>query len=146
MQNLLPRNSLALGLLFGLTFLPIRVAAQPHGVVDYTLQWGTSRQRVIYVFTGTVTCDGLPCPAEVTVNLVLGSDAGIVQEAKADADGKYRMELASDATPEDSAEWKIVARPPLDHDSQTVELAGRVIFLEDQDTVVVQRPIELVHG
>jgi hypothetical protein len=145
-KNLLLHTWLIVTLAFNPVLVPIAVLAQPRGVVDYSIEWGTTSHPFVYIFTGKVTCGGRPCPARVQLNLLLGDGDDITDGTNATADGSYHFEEAARGIPDEAAQWVLTARPTLGSAEQEVALEGRMILMEGQDTLVIERPIQLAQS
>jgi hypothetical protein len=132
---------------FGQVLVPIPVLAQPKGVVDYTLEWHSGHHVYTYVFAGVVSSQGRPCPnAKVQLQLSTPDQPDLVQETVASAEGAYELKVSFICDPQQPADWKLVAQAPTASVLEATEIEGRAILTEDENTVEVQRPIQLVQG
>jgi hypothetical protein len=130
-----------------LVLVPLHISAAPKGTVDCTLEWHTTRQTYTYVFTGVVSKQGRPC-ANARIQLLLSTNRqpDQIQETTAAADGSYELKIALPGNPEDSADWKLVAQAPDTSTLEATEVAGRMILTDGENTVMVERPIQLING
>lgn len=135
------KTSLVFLSLLSQILLPNAAMAQTRGIVDYSLQWVSAPQTYTYVFSGIVTCSGKPC-ADAQVEVDLDSPAqGILHESSlAGADGRYLMQIQVVGVPEQAATWKLTTSG-LSRANDPVEVEGRVILMQDQTTVIVERPL-----
>src|SRR4051812_29573191 len=128
------KNPLSTSILFlytlALVLVPASVFAQPKGVVAVTLEWHSNQQVYTYVFVGVVSRAGKPCPnAKIQLQFSAPGQSDMVQETVAAADGTYEIKIALNGTPQDSADWKLVAQGP-DLGTQSSEVEGRTILME----------------
>jgi len=125
--------------------VPITALAQPKGVVDCALEWHSDNKTYTYVFSGVVSSEGRPCPnAKIHLQLSFSRQPDLVQETIALADGTYELKVSVTGKPEDSTDWKLIAQAP-ETSTQSAEIEGRTI-LTDENSVAVERPIQLVQG
>ena len=125
--------------------LPAAVFAKSKGVVDVTLEWHTGRQTYVYVFSGVVSRQGRPSPS-AKVRLVLNAPGQeLVEETVASEDGTYELKVTVAGVPEETADWKLIARGT-GVDAEAAEVEGRTILTVSDEAVMVQRPIQLVQG
>ncbi len=131
---------------FTLALVPATGLAQSKGTVDCMLEWHTSRRVYTYVFSGVVSSQGKPCPnAKIQIRMSPPNQDDVIQDTVASADGTYELKVTVAGSPEDSAEWKLVAQgSEIGLESAAIE--GRAILMEDENTVMVERPIQLVQG
>jgi hypothetical protein len=116
-----------------LIILPIENAlCAPQAFVHVALEWGSPNKTVYtYVFSGLITCQNKPCAnARVAVDLVTPTE-GVISLA---------------GSPEDSSSWKIAAHTASVSDQASAEAEGRIILMEDQKTVVVDRSLLLIQA
>jgi hypothetical protein len=139
---------IALLLIYAINILlvPAAVWALPKGTVDCVLEWHTSRQTYTYVFSGVVSHLGRPCPnAKIQVQLSVASQPDKVQETLASADGTYQLKLSISGNPEEATDWKLIAQMP-ETGLLSPEIAGRAILMDSEETVKVNRSIQMVQG
>jgi len=137
----LPVLSLTFLYSFASVLVPSSASAQTHGSVGYALQW-QGPQTYTYVFSGVVSLQGKPS-SNVKVQLHFNGPhhEDLVQETIASADGSYELKVALEGVPADSAEWKLVAQATESQDS--AEVGGRMVFTEGENTVTVEKPLQL---
>jgi FlaG/FlaF family flagellin (archaellin) len=128
--------------------LPIQNAVSaPQGVVNVALEWGSSAQTFTYVFAGHVTCQNHPCSnARVDLNLDSASQGVITQITRAGEDGRYQFEVTLQGSPDGSSTWKLEAHSSSALNQESAEAEGRVILIEGQTTVVVDRSLLLIQA
>jgi len=132
---------------FGQVLVPVPVLAHAKGTVNCSVEWGSSNQTFSYVFSGVVSCQGRPCPnAKVQLQLSTASQPDVVQDTVAAADGSYELKIAVAGTAQDSAQWKLIAQAPESISQEAVEVEGSSILTDDENTIVVQRPLQIVQG
>ena len=139
-------GSLLLLYSIGPIFVPVPTFAQRQGRVDCILEWHSGRQTYTYVFSGVVSSQGRPCPnAKIQLQFSTPSQPDLIQETVASANGTYELKVSVAGNPQDSADWKLVAQAPETSAALagTTEIDGRAILTEDENTVVVERPIQL---
>jgi hypothetical protein len=120
----------------------------PEGAVNVALEWGSSaRTSYTYVFSGLVTCQNHPCSnAHVDLDMDTANQGVISQSAQAGEDGRYQLEITIPGSPEDSASWKIQARAASVSDQESGEAEGRIILMEGQTKVNVDRSLLLIQA
>jgi hypothetical protein len=129
---------------FGPALVPVPVLGTPKGTVDCTLEWHTAGQTYTYVFTGVVRNQGRPCPnARIQLQLSTGSKTDMIQDTVAGEDGRYELTVAVSGNPKSAADWKLVAQAPNTSTLDSTEVTGRMILTQNEDTVMVQRTIQL---
>ena len=125
---------------------PIPVFANK-GVVNCTIEWGSSHQTYTYVFSGVVSSQGRPCPnAKVQLQLSAANQPDQTQETVAGADGSYELKITIPGAADESTQWKLVAQAPDASSLEATEIEGSAILSDSDNTVVVERPIQLVQG
>jgi hypothetical protein len=132
-----------------IVLLPIQSAiCAPQGIITATIEWGTSTAATYtYVFSGVITCQNKPCSnARVDIDLVTTSHGVISRSIRAGDDGHYQLALMAQGEPEDSSTWKLAAHSDCVTDQESAEAEGRVILMEDQKTVVVDRSLLLIQA
>jgi hypothetical protein len=132
-----------------ITILPIENAlCAPQAFVHVALEWGSPTKTVYtYVFSGVITCQHKPCSnARVDVDLVTATEGVVTQSTQAGEDGRYQLEVSVPGSPEDSSSWKIAAHTASISDQESAEAEGRIILMEDQKTVVVDRSLLLIQA
>src|SRR5579871_3960495 len=146
--RILPKIRWFLSLAFFLNLTVQNAISAPEGVVNVALEWGSSsRTTYTYVFSGLVTCQNRPCSnARVDLNLESTSDGAITQSTRAGDDGRYQMEVTVQGTPEASSAWKLEAHSSSVQNQESAEAEGRVILMEGQTTVVVDRSLLLIQA
>ena len=130
-------------------FLPAKNAiSAPQGVVNFALEWGPSaKTSYTYVFSGLVTCQNHPCPnAHVDLDIDTSSQGVISQSAQAGEDGHYQLEVTVPGSPEESASWKIQAHTVSITSQESGEAEGRIILIDGQTKVVVDRSLLLIQA
>jgi hypothetical protein len=129
--------------------LPIQNAVcASEGIVNVALEWGSSaRTTYTYVFSGLITCQNKPCSnVRVNVDLDTATQGVITQSTQSGDDGRYQLAVTVPGAPEDSSGWKIEAHSAGISDQESAEAEGRVILMEDQKTVVVDRSLLLIQA
>jgi hypothetical protein len=131
-----------------LVILPIQSAVcAPHGVVTATYVLGSSVASYTYVFSGVITCQNKPCSnARVDIDVVTATQGVVTQSTRAGDDGRYQMAVTVPGAPEDSSAWKLEAHSASLSEQASAEAEGRVILMEDQKTVVVDRSLLLTQA
>jgi hypothetical protein len=131
---------------FGPVLIPVPVLANK-GVVNCSIEWGSNRQTYTFVFSGTVSKEGRPCPnAKIQLQLSAANQPDQIQETLAGADGSYELKVSMSGTADQAAQWKLVALAPEASALEATEIEGSAIPTDDGNTVMVQRPIQLVQG
>jgi len=120
----------------------------PQGIVAVALDWGPAASAsYTYVFSGLVTCQNRPCPnAHVDLDLETVSQGVINQSTQAGEDGRFQIEVTVVGAPTDSSGWKLEAHTSGITNQQSAESEGRVILMEGQTKVVVDRSLPLVQA
>ena len=133
-------------LIFDLLFLARLCSAQ--GFVNVALESvGSTRTAYTYVFSGLVTCGSRPCAnALVDVDLETPTQGAIDQTTRTGEDGRYQMAITVYGSPEDSSLWKVQARSSSLSARQSAPAEGRIILMEDQKTVAVDRSLLLTQA
>ena len=145
MKKILLDSWLIFVLSLGSVMVPAPVLAANKGTVSYGVELGSAEQTYTYVFTGTVLSQGRPCPnAKVLVKISTDSEPDRFQETIAKADGSYELKVAVSGDENEAAQWTLVAQAPYASALDTVEIHGSAILTVNQNTVLVQRPIQLV--
>ena len=129
--------------------LPVQNAiSAPVGVVSVALEWGSSaRTSYTYVFSGIVTCQNHPCAsAHIDLDIETTSQGVISKSTQVGADGRYQMEISIPGAPEDSSSWKLQAHSSGTMNHESGEAEGRIILMDGQTTVVVDRSILLIQA
>jgi|GEM_PF-2543064 len=136
-----PTTITAVGLGLALLFQPALAATEAH--VDYQLEMGSVvHQTYSCVFAGTVTANGKVCPgAHVMANLEGKHGQDVTQNAEADDQGHYSLQVTVEGRPQDETLWKLTAKAAVIGSSPS-ELEGRVI-LPEETTVMIERSIQL---
>ena len=107
----------------------------------------STRTPYTYVFSGLVTCQNRPCAnVRVDVDLVTNTQGAIVQSTRTGADGRYQLEVTVSGSPEDSSLWKIEAHTTNLSQQESAQAEGRVILMDDEQTVVVDRSLLLIQA
>ncbi len=144
-----PMLSIKALFLVSLIFLsPTFAFCDPQGIVDYSIEWGpVVRSDYTFVFSGIVSREGHPCPnARVELDLETATEGIVTESALAGDDGRYQIAITITASPEQSSNWKLQARSGGIERAQTGEAEGRVILLEGQTSIIVDRPLNLVQA
>ena len=129
--------------------LPLKNAfSDQQGIVGAAIEWGGSTaQAYTYVFSGQVTCKNHACSnAKVEVNVDTASEGVVTQTTEAGADGRYQIELTLKGSPSDATTWKLEAHAPGLSDQESAEAEGRLIMMDGQTSVVVERPLFLTQA
>lgn len=96
-------------------------------------------KRYTYIFEGKATSQGIPCAkASVLIRMTSG-DVNVTKGGITEEDGSYSIQLAIDAVDKAPVDWTIEAYTP---DFEKIELYGRKIVSMQEDTVVVQKPVD----
>jgi len=136
-----------LGLAFLLSISFKSAQADPQGIVNASIEWGTSAHNYTYVFSGLVTCHNRPCAnAKVALNLATSSQGVISQSTRAGEDGHYQLEVSLPGAPEDSSTWKLEAHSASVSQQESAEAEGRLILMDGQVTVAVDRSLLLIQA
>jgi hypothetical protein len=147
MKNLLLKTWLIFVYSFTQVLVPVQVLAQVNGVLSFTLERHSDQHTYTYVFAGVVSSQGRPCPnAKVQLQLSTPNQPDLVQDTVASAEGAYELRVSANGSPQQPADWKLVAQAPAASVLETTQIEGRAILTEDENTVEVQRPIQLVQG
>jgi hypothetical protein len=123
-------------------------AAAPGHIVSYALEWGSPTQNYTYVFAGKVSCsDHRPSPnTPVVLSIETPSEGLLTQTAYTSADGNFQIEVTLKGSPEEASTWKLEARSNCLAGTQTAEAEGRLILMDGQNTIVVERPLSLAEA
>jgi hypothetical protein len=137
-------------LLSGAFFLSLttqNAICAPEGAINVALEWGPSaKTSYTYVFSGTLTCQNHPCSnAHVDLDLDTASQGVISQSTQAGEDGRYQIAVTITAVPEEASTWKLAAHSPT-MNPDSAEAEGRIILMEGQTTVVVDRSMRLIQA
>jgi len=136
---------LAAHLIFNIFFLVRLCSAQGFAGISYAV--APNRTMYTYVFSGQIMCHNSPCAnAKVDVDLVTSAQGAIAQSTRTGEDGRYQLEISVSGTPEDSSLWKLEAHSAGVSSQASAQAEGRIIFTEDQKTVVVNRSLLLTQA
>lgn len=124
--------------------VPVPVWAQGHSAYD--LQWNTASGPFTYIFSGHVSFNGKPCPAQVRLQFTASGMDPITQVTTSNTDGTYNLIVVLPSAPVQPAEWKLIAQAPQPGMAHDAEVEGQAIVAEDETTVNVDRPIQLIHS
>ncbi len=136
-------------LLIGLNLLiSSPLFSAPQAITGYSIEWGGSSQTAYtFVFSGVITRDGRPCPnARVNLDIETSRDGVVTESAQAGADGRYEIAITIKGCPEQASNWKLQARTGSVVNGQAGEAEGRVILMDSEKTVVVNRTLPLVEA
>ncbi len=98
-----------------------------------------SLRHYTYVFDGIATSGGLRCPNVNVVLHVTTSKTSRVLNAKTNEEGKYSIEVAFDGSRYEPVNWSMEAYSTK---SRPVEFEGRHILMREDETVVVNNPVD----
>ena len=120
----------------------------PEGTVDVALEWGPAvKASYTYVFSGQVTCENHPCPnARVDLDLDTVGEGVISQSTQAGDDGRYQMEITIVGAPAESSGWKLEAHTSGVSSQESAESEGRIILMEGQTKITVDRALLLIQA
>jgi hypothetical protein len=136
-----------LSVAFLLSFSVKNVHSAPNGLVSAALEWGSSAQAYTYVFSGQVTCQNHPCAnAHIDLNLETASQGVIVQTTQAGEDGRYELAVTVNGAPEDCSTWKLEAHSASVSQQESAEAEGRVILMEGEAKIAVDRSLLLIQA
>lgn len=120
--------------------------AQSRGHVFMTMEQHSGLQTYVYIFRGIVTHKGRAVPhANVAVQFNTEGREEFTGEAIADEHGRYQVTMRVEGLPEEAADWKVTARL-MTKTMKVTEAEGRTILTSNEETQVVQRPLEFVQG
>ncbi len=121
--------------------------AQPRGTVSVSMERYSGLQTYVYVFSGTITNKGRAVPhANVLVQFNTEGREQFTGQAMADENGRYQVTMRVEGLPEEAADWKVTARM-MAKTMKVTEAEGRTILTaNNQETRMVQRPLDFVQG
>lgn len=126
------------------------VVAQVKDKIGPAAPWDTaalypdkSLRSYTFRFEGRATHAGKPVPNASVLVFLTTSQGRQTQGVTSDENGFYSIEVSLEGSRNEPIDWSMTARTP---DSQQVELVGRRILMHEEETIMVQNPLELFPG